>query len=88
MACFFSLVRGGGRQTSLMLKIVIVQWMNTAFIIYFINSISEAPNEDYINQVRGRWMGVWRRRFFLSVGMRPLIGHDRLGVGVFCVSLS
>lgn len=35
-----------------MLKIVLAQWMNTAFIIYFINSISEAPNEDYINQVR------------------------------------
>lgn len=49
MACFFV---GGGGQASLMLKIVIVQWMNTAFIIYFINSISEAPNEDYINQVR------------------------------------
>lgn len=34
-----------------MLKIVLAQWMNTAFIIYFINSISEAPNEDYISQV-------------------------------------
>lgn len=35
-----------------MLKIVLAQWMNTAFIIYFINSISESLNEDYINQVR------------------------------------
>lgn len=34
-----------------MLKIVLAQWMNTAFIIYFINSISEAPNQGYINQV-------------------------------------
>ncbi|CAM9544582.1 unnamed protein product [Ectocarpus sp. 12 AP-2014] len=38
-------------EASLMLKIVLAQWMNTAFIIYFINSISEAPNEDYINQI-------------------------------------
>lgn len=53
-----SVVRGGGKQASLMLKIVIVQWMNTAFIIYFINSISEAPNEDYINQVRSRRVDV------------------------------
>lgn len=34
-----------------MLKIVLAQWMNTAFIIYFINNINEAPNEDYISQV-------------------------------------
>lgn len=34
-----------------MLKIVLAQWMNTAFIIYFINGIDEAPNEDYISQV-------------------------------------
>lgn len=40
------------QQASLMLKIVLAQWMNTAFIIYFINNINEAPNEDYINQVR------------------------------------
>ncbi|CAN0385464.1 unnamed protein product [Pylaiella littoralis] len=38
-------------QASLMLKIVLAQWMNTAFIIYFINSISESLNEDYINQI-------------------------------------
>ena len=72
--------RGGG-QASLMLKIVIVQWMNTAFIIYFINSISEAPNEDYINQVRSRRVGVWRGVFF-TVEKRPLVGHDRLAVCV------
>lgn len=34
-----------------MLKIVLAQWMNTAFIIYFINNINEAPNEEYISQV-------------------------------------
>ncbi|CAN0116278.1 unnamed protein product [Scytosiphon promiscuus] len=38
-------------EASLMLKIVLAQWMNTAFIIYFINSISESPNQDYINQI-------------------------------------
>ncbi|CAN0042537.1 unnamed protein product, partial [Hapterophycus canaliculatus] len=38
-------------EASLMLKIVLAQWMNTAFIIYFINSISEAPNQGYINQI-------------------------------------
>ena len=40
-----------GQQASLILKIVLAQWMNTAFIIYFINNINEAPNEDYISQV-------------------------------------
>lgn len=35
-----------------MLKMVIVQWMNTAFIIYFVHGISTAPNEEYMNQAR------------------------------------
>lgn len=34
-----------------MLKIVIAQWMNTAFIIYVIQNIDTSPDEAYINQV-------------------------------------
>ena len=87
-------MRGGVEQASLMLKIVIVQWMNTAFIIYFINSISEAPNEDYINQVRSRLTGVWRDVLYLFGGGGEALGgvrlydHNRLAVCVFVFVIS
>lgn len=38
-------------QKSLMLKIVIAQWMNTAFVIYVIQNIDTSPDEAYVNQV-------------------------------------
>lgn len=49
---------GTDKQASLMLKIVIAQWMNTAFITYFIHSISTAPTEGYMGQARGKSAAV------------------------------
>ena len=72
-----------------MLKIVLAQWMNTAFIIYFINNINEAPNEDYISQVR---QSLTQAGLFVAVSeAAALVGIVRLSRGSFpltCVKLS